>query len=100
MSDPEILADLLGDSKTDRTLDEMVNFIAQKEQGKATRNAVGDSTNMIRHTIPPKFQKSNAKIILMANVGPAGVHHMGKRTTGQPEKKMSSMNKHMCQVQH
>ena len=44
ISDPEILADLLGDTKTDRTLEEIVSFIAQKEQGKATRSVVGDST--------------------------------------------------------
>ncbi|KAK6182640.1 hypothetical protein SNE40_010280 [Patella caerulea] len=37
IADPEILSDLLGDSKTDRTLDETVSFIAQKEQGKATK---------------------------------------------------------------
>ena len=42
ISDPEILADILGDAKTDRTLEEVVSFIAQKEQGKATRTAVGD----------------------------------------------------------
>ena len=42
MSDQEIMADLLGDSKTDRTLDETINFIAQKEQGKATQNAMGN----------------------------------------------------------
>ena len=43
ISDPEILADLLGDAKPDRTLDEVVQFISQKEQGKSTRAAVGDS---------------------------------------------------------
>ena len=43
ISDQEILADLLGDTKTDRTLDEVVQFISQKEQGKSTRAAVGDS---------------------------------------------------------
>ena len=42
MFDQEIMADLLGDSKTDRTLDETINFIAQKEQGKATQNAMGN----------------------------------------------------------
>ena len=47
ISDPDILADLLGDAKTDRTLDEIVSFIAQKEQGKATRSAVGDSAGVI-----------------------------------------------------
>ena len=48
IGDPEILADLLGDTKTDRTLDETVAFIAQKEQAKATRSAVGDATGAIR----------------------------------------------------
>ena len=47
LSDHEILADLLGDPKTDRTLEEIVSYIAQKEQGKATRNAVGDSAGVI-----------------------------------------------------
>ena len=49
ISDPEILADLLGDPKTDRSLEEIVNFVAQKEQGKATRSAVGDSAGAINH---------------------------------------------------
>ena len=43
IADPEIMSDLLGDTKTDRTLEETVSFIAQKEQGKLTRSAVGDS---------------------------------------------------------
>ena len=34
---------LLGDPKTDRTLEETVSFIAQKEQGEATKTAVGDT---------------------------------------------------------
>ena len=41
IADPEILSDILGDPKTDRTLEQTVAFIAQKEQGKATRAAVG-----------------------------------------------------------
>lgn len=45
INDPEILSDILGDPKTDRTLEETVAFIAQKEQGKATRAAMGDSTS-------------------------------------------------------
>jgi len=32
IADPEILSDLLGDPKTDRTLEETVSFIAQKER--------------------------------------------------------------------
>ena len=43
IADPEIMSDLLGDPKTDRTLEETVSFIAQKEQGKATKTAVGDT---------------------------------------------------------
>ena len=60
ISDPEILADLLGDPKTDRSLEEVVNFIAQKEQGKATRSAVGDSAGAINQVkVKPQLaQKS------------------------------------------
>ena len=43
IADPEIMSDFLGDPKTDRTLEESVSFIAQKEQGKVTKSAVGDS---------------------------------------------------------
>ena len=51
IADPEILSDLLGDPKTDRTLDETVAFIAQKEQGKATRAAVGgESVSSMSHS--------------------------------------------------
>ena len=57
ISDPEILADLLGDVKADRTLEEIVTFIAQKEQGKATRNAVGDCAGAIHQT---NNQKANS----------------------------------------
>ena len=56
IADPEILSDLLGDPKTDRTLDETVSFITQKEQGKVTRSAVGDCTAAIGH--PTKNVKS------------------------------------------
>ena len=34
------MSDLLGDPKTDRTLEETVTFIAQKELGKVTKSAV------------------------------------------------------------
>ena len=43
IADPEIMSDLLGDPKTNRTLEETLSFIAQKEQGKATKTAVGDA---------------------------------------------------------
>ena len=45
IADPEILSDVLGDSKTDRTLEQTVDFIAQKEHGKSTRAAMGDSAS-------------------------------------------------------
>ena len=44
LADPEILADLLGDNKINRTLEETINFVAQKEQGKATKSALGECT--------------------------------------------------------
>ena len=43
IADPEIMSNLPGDPKTDRTLEETVSFIAQEEQGKATKTAVGDT---------------------------------------------------------
>ena len=54
IADPEILNDVLGDSKTDRTLEETVDFIAQKEQGKLTRAAVGDRTSSISTRQTPR----------------------------------------------
>ena len=63
IADPEILSDLLGDPKTDRTLDETATFIAQKEQGKATRSAVGDSTAAMTHFSKnkPSYNSTNNK---------------------------------------
>ena len=59
IADPEILSDLLGDPKTDRTLEETVSFIAQKEQSKVTRSAVGaDSVGVVSAT--PARPKSNS----------------------------------------
>ena len=46
IADPEIMSDLLGDPKTYRTLDETVTFISQKEPGKVTKSAVGDSASV------------------------------------------------------
>ena len=56
IADPEILADLLGDTKTDRSLDETVAYIAQKEQGKSTRSVVGDSAGAIQSTTGTQSQ--------------------------------------------
>ena len=50
IADPEILNDILGDPKTDKTLEETVNLIVQKEQGKATRSAVGDTAASMSQT--------------------------------------------------
>ena len=58
IADPEILSDLLGDAKSDRTLEETVTFIAQKEQGKATKSAVGDCSGVINHHTAMKPQIS------------------------------------------
>ena len=54
LADPEIQSDLVGDAKTDRTLDETVAFIAQKEQGKMTRSAVGDYAGAMCNTTSPR----------------------------------------------
>jgi hypothetical protein len=54
LADPEIQSDLLGDPKTDRTLDETVSFVAQKEQGKVTKCAVGDYAGAMCNTTKPK----------------------------------------------
>ena len=40
IADQEILADLLGDEKTDRTTEEIVEYIARKEQAKSERGTV------------------------------------------------------------
>ena len=58
LTDPEILADLLGDPKTDRTLDEVVSFVSQKEQGKLTRSAMGENAGAISHQNQSTSKKS------------------------------------------
>ena len=55
IADPEILSDILGDAKTDCTLEETVTFIAQKEQGRATRAAVGDSASSMSQSSTKKY---------------------------------------------
>ena len=61
ISDPEILADLLGDAKPNRTLEEVVQFISQKEQGKSTRAAVGDSAAPISASVKTQRQPHQGK---------------------------------------
>jgi hypothetical protein len=49
IGDKEILADLLGDTKTDRYLAEVVDFITRKEQAKMEQGTVScESTNAVR----------------------------------------------------
>lgn len=51
IDDEEILADLLGDTKTDRTLAEVIDFIARKEQAKQEQGTVSfESTSAVRQT--------------------------------------------------
>ena len=51
IGDKEILADLLGDTRTDRTLAEVVEFIARKEQAKLEQGTVSfESTGAVRQT--------------------------------------------------
>merc|ERR1712055_823883 len=60
IGDKEILADLLGDTKTDRTLSEVVEFIARKEQAKQEQGKVSfESTGAVRQTpvTPPRGNK-------------------------------------------
>ena len=89
ISDPEILADLLGDPKADRSLEEVVNFVAQKEQGKATRSAVGDSAGAINQlkikphseTSKPKFNIKNDNKGKCWACGGSSHGHKNDRTT-------------------
>ncbi|CAC5426163.1 unnamed protein product [Mytilus coruscus] len=71
IADPEIMSDLLGDSKTDRTLEETVSFIAQKEQGKVTRSAVGDSASPMSATCNNQKRPQAAGSKCWACSGPA-----------------------------
>lgn len=71
IADPEIMSDLLGDSKTDRTLEETVSFIAQKEQGKVTRSAVGDSASAMSATCNTQKRPQAAGAKCWACGGPA-----------------------------
>ncbi|KAJ8310667.1 hypothetical protein KUTeg_012532 [Tegillarca granosa] len=71
IADPEILSDLLGDPKTDRTLEETVSFIAQKEQGKVTRSAVGDSAGAMSTTTQSQKSVQGSGGMCWACGGPA-----------------------------
>ena len=63
ISDPEILAEILGDPNPNKTLEELVTLITQKEQGKATRAAVSDCVSAMggrrnQERIPEKPQRT------------------------------------------
>merc|ERR1712055_561058 len=56
----DIVADLIGDEKTDRTLLETVEFIARKEQASLERSQVGvesDSASAIKQSTPTTSRK-------------------------------------------
>lgn len=71
IADPEILSDLLGDPKTDRTLEETASFIAQKEQGKVTKSAVGDTIGALSASRTPTKPTSAPGTKCWACCGPA-----------------------------
>merc|ERR1712055_629292 len=62
IGDKEILADILGDTKTDITLVEVVEFIARKEQAKKEQGKVSfESTGAVRQWV----RHINLKLIFM-----------------------------------
>ena len=61
ISDPEILSDIFGDPTPNKSLDELVNLITQKEQGKATRSAVSDCVNAMGNKRPIEREKQQQK---------------------------------------
>ena len=61
ISDPEILSDILGDPAPNKSLEELVNLITQKEQGKATRSAVSDCVNAMGNSRTLEKEKTQKK---------------------------------------
>ena len=58
IADQEILADLLGDEKTNRTTEEIVEYIARKEQAKAERGTVaGENITAILDNQKPVMKR-------------------------------------------
>ena len=58
IADQEILADLLGDEKSDRTTKEIVEFIARKEQAKIERETVSsDAPSVAAASVPGRGDK-------------------------------------------
>merc|ERR1711888_562261 len=54
IADEDILDALIGDEKTDRTLQEMVQFIARKEQAKMERGTVSHENSDVSAVNQPK----------------------------------------------
>ena len=63
IADPEILSDLLGDLQPNRTLAQVVDFIATKEQAKTERGSMNNSTSgsvaSAKHQKPPANKAKN-----------------------------------------
>ena len=78
IADKKILADLLGDDKTDRSLDQIVDYIARKEQAKLEHGVV--TTN---HCNNAALQSKIERICTAGNV-------MGKIKQSSQTKRMSS----------
>ena len=60
-NDHEILADLLGDEKTDRSTTEIVDYIARKEQAKAERGTVCGETPVTAAVTPGATPRRGAR---------------------------------------
>ena len=61
IADHEILADLLGDEKTDRSTTEIVDFIARKEQAEAERSTVCGETPVTAAVTPGATPRRGAR---------------------------------------
>ena len=64
LADEDILGDLIGDEKTNRTLQEMVQFIARKEQAKTERGSVSHentTVSVVNNPRSPAVQTGTAK---------------------------------------
>ena len=61
IADHEILADLLGDEKTDRSTTEIVDYIARKEQAKAERGTVCGETPVTAAFTPGATHRRGAR---------------------------------------
>lgn len=78
---PEIMSDLLGDPETDKSVEVTVSSIAQKEQGKVTKGAVGDSVGAICATrTTPKTPTTPGK-----SAGYVSIRHTGIEMTTKPD---------------